>query len=182
MNVQISKARWHVENSEVARGLNALRCKVEVDKLEWMNMRKGRSFVLAARKKRGGDKRPIKCLALFRRLDAVAHLPTTNITQLRLGNCNNRKYVLRMSKLDFLTRKVQQCLLSTSRLTCAGGWSYPWTQWGSVFFKTLPKLPPPPLSFRLLGLALLNLEFFKEAKANYNDAAAPPVKEVIWKF
>ena len=36
---------WHVENSEVARGLNALRCKLEVDKLEWMNMRKGRSFV-----------------------------------------------------------------------------------------------------------------------------------------
>ena len=60
-------------------------------------------------KKRGGDKRPIKCLALFRRLGAVAHLPTTNITQLRLGNCNNCKYVLRMSKLDFLTRKVQQC-------------------------------------------------------------------------
>ena len=42
---------WHVENSEVARGLNALRCKVEVDKLEWMNMRKGRSFVLAGPKK-----------------------------------------------------------------------------------------------------------------------------------
>ena len=98
---------WHVENSEVARGLNALRCKVEVDKLEWMNMRKGRSFGLAARKKRGGDKRPIKCLALFRRLGAVAHLPTTNITQLRLCNWNNCKYVLRKSKLDFLTRSVQ---------------------------------------------------------------------------